>query len=39
MADDTGRIVRFLLVKTALFVGLPLLLAVLAVVFLMPPPS
>jgi hypothetical protein len=34
--DDTARIVRFMLVKTAVFVGIPLVAAALAVVFLMP---
>jgi len=34
--DDTGRIVRFMLVKAAVFVGVPLVASLLAVVFLMP---
>ncbi|BBE71542.1 phosphoribosylformylglycinamidine synthase-associated small membrane protein [Oharaeibacter diazotrophicus] len=34
--DDTGRIVRFMLVKAAIFVGVPLVASLLAVVFLMP---
>ncbi|WP_281379118.1 phosphoribosylformylglycinamidine synthase-associated small membrane protein [Chthonobacter rhizosphaerae] len=34
--DDTGRIVRFLLVKAAIFVGIPVVASVLAVLFLMP---
>lgn len=35
-ADDTGRIVRFLLIKAAIFIGIPLLASLLAVLFLMP---
>lgn len=34
--DDTGRIIRFLIVKAAIFVGIPLVATVLAVIFLMP---
>lgn len=34
--DDTGRIVRFLIVKAAIFIGIPLVATVLAVLFLMP---
>jgi hypothetical protein len=34
--DDTARIVRFMLVKAAIFVGIPLVAALLAVAFLMP---
>lgn len=36
MADDTGRIVRFMVVKAAVFIGVPLVLSLLAVIFLMP---
>lgn len=35
-SDDTGRIVRFLVVKAAIFIGIPLVATILAVVFLMP---
>jgi len=34
--DDTGRIVRFMIVKAAVFVGVPLVASLLAVIFLMP---
>ncbi|WP_245293204.1 phosphoribosylformylglycinamidine synthase-associated small membrane protein [Mongoliimonas terrestris] len=34
--DDTGRMVRFLVVKAAIFIGIPLVATVLAVAFLMP---
>lgn len=35
-SDDTRRIVRFMLVKAAIFIGLPVVVAALAVLFLMP---
>ncbi|MCM5555689.1 phosphoribosylformylglycinamidine synthase-associated small membrane protein [Pleomorphomonas sp. NRK KF1] len=34
--DDTRRIIRFMLVKAAIFVGIPVVAATLAVLFLMP---
>ncbi|WP_194304010.1 phosphoribosylformylglycinamidine synthase-associated small membrane protein [Chthonobacter albigriseus] len=34
--DDTARIVRFMIVKAAVFIGIPLVAALLAVLFLMP---
>jgi hypothetical protein len=34
--DDTRRIVRFMLIKAAIFIGIPVIAAVLAVLFLMP---
>ena len=35
-SDDTRRIIRFMLVKAAIFIGLPVVAATLAVLFLMP---
>lgn len=34
--DDTRRIVRFMLIKAAIFIGIPVIAAILAVLFLMP---
>ncbi|MCM5559431.1 phosphoribosylformylglycinamidine synthase-associated small membrane protein [Pleomorphomonas sp. JP5] len=34
--DDTRRIIRFMLVKAAIFIGIPVVAATLAVLFLMP---
>ncbi len=34
--DDTRRIIRFMLVKAAIFIGVPVVAATLAVLFLMP---
>ena len=35
-SDDTRRIIRFMLVKAAIFIGIPIVAATLAVLFLMP---
>lgn len=35
-SDDTRRIIRFLLVKAAIFIGIPIIAAAFAVLFLMP---
>lgn len=35
-SDDTRRIIRFMLVKAAIFIGIPVIAAALAVLFLMP---
>lgn len=34
--DDTRRIVRFMLIKAAIFIGIPVIATILAVLFLMP---
>lgn len=36
MPDDTARIVRFMVLKAAIFIGIPVVAAALAVLFLMP---
>ena len=35
-SDDTRRIIRFMLIKAAIFIGIPIVAATLAVLFLMP---
>lgn len=35
-SDDTRRIIRFMVVKAAIFIGIPVIAATLAVLFLMP---
>ena len=35
-SDDTRRIVRFMLIKAAIFIGIPVVATALAVLFLMP---
>ncbi len=35
-SDDTRRIIVFMLVKAAIFIGIPLVAAAFAVLFLMP---
>ena len=35
-SDDTRRIIRFMLIKVAIFIGIPIVAATLAVLFLMP---
>ncbi|SFM47040.1 hypothetical protein SAMN05192571_101889 [Pleomorphomonas diazotrophica] len=35
-SDDTRRIIRFMLAKAAIFIGIPVIAATLAVLFLMP---
>ncbi len=35
-SDDTRRIIRFMLIKAAIFIGIPVIAAILAVLFLMP---
>ena len=35
-SDDTRRIIRFMLIKAAIFIGIPVVAAAFAVLFLMP---
>ncbi|WP_026792438.1 phosphoribosylformylglycinamidine synthase-associated small membrane protein [Pleomorphomonas oryzae] len=35
-SDDTRRIIVFMLIKAAIFIGIPVIAAALAVLFLMP---
>ncbi|WP_245426960.1 phosphoribosylformylglycinamidine synthase-associated small membrane protein [Pleomorphomonas carboxyditropha] len=35
-SDDTRRIIRFMLIKAAIFIGIPVVAAAFAILFLMP---
>lgn len=35
-SDDTSQIIRFMLIKAAIFIGIPIVATVFAVLFLMP---
>ncbi len=35
-SDDTHRIIRFMLIKAAIFIGIPIIAAAFAILFLMP---
>lgn len=35
-SDDTRRIIRFMLIKAAIFIGIPIIATAFAVLFLMP---
>ncbi|SCM72783.1 conserved hypothetical protein [uncultured Pleomorphomonas sp.] len=37
-SDDTRRIIRFMLIKAAIFIGIPVVAAAFAILFLMPCP-